>query len=744
MMSPNFVVKDCFDKTQSLPNVTTQENFVTIMDSICKLMKPPSPQPINKQIEAFARYVQLLNSRDSSDPVCMDWIKPFVDTRRVTTFLGLGMSDFVTQDSQSSADSFMKIGTFSQQVYPSNDACLQVWNELLEYACKGFSLDASLLNSPPTLFLNEYTNNNRQCYLPKDEPLVVRLRLKNPFPFPLLLHDLRLSFCDVKSSFKHQNEVTHYDDDNIKFFKLSYHNVNLTGTSNEPLCFKAIGEDQSNEWLEETIVDLQAIPNGEVVQSFRVEGIRFQLCVPFPTISSINDNKDSENNASSSTNSNFVDNEDNKMLSVSGFIPIEIRGPRLAITKEQRITKQYALDKRLCFSIQPIPSPLLAFHLSDSDKHLMHETSEGIQFEAYANQILQLVFEVKNIGQCPVEKLVICTNWPGQVSVSEPNLLATSDFEHKGRWLSSKFIPWRCPTFADQTNPLSSEFEGSALLGKFICTNISESNPLLSGHRTGLRIALRAHNVKKPTDWSQLFYLLFFYISGNNCRQFRFTIRIRTVEELFSSTLQILNPNVGLYMLKLHNKLAQTLTNVKMIRLAAFFCKSNILKERNEKEILPEELNSLVINKTKNKSWDELLMLNGCTLNSLTNKVVFGSNQILSYCFFAKPSTAHELNETEALNVWKDELWLTNQLPFLDIPAWNFPLLFTKETQLEGNPEDYFENQREQMLALKILWCSTLVQPDETSNTIFGESFLLSGAVSEDTEVSVSEDTKQF
>uniref|UniRef100_A0A1I8BQP5 Uncharacterized protein n=1 Tax=Meloidogyne hapla TaxID=6305 RepID=A0A1I8BQP5_MELHA len=281
------------------------------MDSICKLMKPPSPQPINKQIEAFARYVQLLNSRDSSDPVCMDWIKPFVDTRRVTTFLGLGMSDFVTQDSQSSADSFMKIGTFSQQVYPSNDACLQVWNELLEYACKGFSLDASLLNSPPTLFLNEYTNNNRQCYLPKDEPLV------------------------VKSSFKHQNEVTHYDDDNIKFFKLSYHNVNLTGTSNEPLCFKAIGEDQSNEWLEETIVDLQAIPNGEVVQSFRVEGIRFQLCVPFPTISSINDNKDSENNASSSTNSNFVDNEDNKMLSVSGFIPIEIRGPRLAITKEQ-------------------------------------------------------------------------------------------------------------------------------------------------------------------------------------------------------------------------------------------------------------------------------------------------------------------------------------------------------------------------------------------------------------------------
>jgi len=44
----------------------------------------------------------------------------------------------------------------------------------------------------------------------------------------------------------------------------------------------------------------------------------------------------------------------------------------------------------------------------------MHATSDSIQFDAYANQILQLVLEVNNIGQCPVEKLVVCTNWPEQ------------------------------------------------------------------------------------------------------------------------------------------------------------------------------------------------------------------------------------------------------------------------------------------------------------------------------------------
>ena len=126
-----------------------------------------------------------------------------------------------------------------------------------------------------------------------------------------------------------------------------------------------------------------------------------------------------------------------------------------------------------------------------------------------------------------------------------------------------------------------------------------------------------------PADWSQLFYFLFLYSDGNNCRQFRFTIRIRTIERLFSSTFQLLNSNVGLYLLKLHNAVSQTLpfTNVKVLRLAAFYCKSNISKKGDETDVFQEEFNSLAINEAnnKNKRWNELVELNGCTLMSLTN-----------------------------------------------------------------------------------------------------------------------------
>uniref|UniRef100_A0A914LGE0 TPPC8 first Ig-like domain-containing protein n=1 Tax=Meloidogyne incognita TaxID=6306 RepID=A0A914LGE0_MELIC len=619
------------------------------------------------------------------------------------------MSNCVTQDCTNFADPFIKIGGFSHEVYPSNVACIQVWNELIE--CVGKGVDAFLPNSPPTLFLNEYTNNSKQCYLPRNEPLVVRLRFNNPFPFTLLLRDLRLSICDVKVSSKHKNGNTHSDDD---FFKLSNQNINLPGNSNEPLCFKITEEDRSKESSDtEIIVDLQAIPNSEIVQSFRVEGIRFQLCVPFPTFSSIIDNKDSENNASSN-NLNVVGNEESKLLS--------------------RRTKQYAADKRLEFFVQPTPSPLLAFHLSDENKHLMHATSDSIQFDAYANQILQLVLEVNNIGQCPVEKLVVCTNWPEQVSVSEPNLPTTSNSANEQRscWISAQFIPCRCPTFADQPYPASSEFEGTAFLGKFNCTKINKSNPLKVGHRTRLRVALRAwHNIKMPADWSQLFYFLFLYTDGNNCRQFRFTIRIRTVERLFSSTFQLLNSNVGLYLLKLQNAVSQTLpfTNVKVLRLAAFYCKSNISKKGDETDVFQEEFNSLAINEAnnKNKRWNELVELNGCTLMSLTNTVVFESSQSLSFCFFATP-ISRGFNEAKTLNVWNNELWLTNQQEFLDIPVWNFPLFFIKEDQLEEHSEDSLKTQHKRMLALKILWSATMVQSDKTSNMIIGESFLLSGA----------------
>uniref|UniRef100_A0A914LFH6 Uncharacterized protein n=1 Tax=Meloidogyne incognita TaxID=6306 RepID=A0A914LFH6_MELIC len=66
MTSPDLMVKDWFDKTQNMPNVSnvdfeSQDNFVEILECFVRILKPPSPQPINRQIETFARYVELLS-----------------------------------------------------------------------------------------------------------------------------------------------------------------------------------------------------------------------------------------------------------------------------------------------------------------------------------------------------------------------------------------------------------------------------------------------------------------------------------------------------------------------------------------------------------------------------------------------------------------------------------------------------------------------------------------------------------
>lgn len=78
------------------------------------------------------------------------------------------------------------------------------------------------------------------------------------------------------------------------------------------------------------------------------------------------------------------------------------------------MSKQYAPDKRLHAVIQQKFSPLLAFRPTGGDPSLMLSATQNVLIEACAGQILQIVFEVDNIGQIPVEKMTICSNWPEQ------------------------------------------------------------------------------------------------------------------------------------------------------------------------------------------------------------------------------------------------------------------------------------------------------------------------------------------
>lgn len=162
------------------------------------------------------------------------------------------------------------------------------------------------------------------------------------------------------------------------------------------------------------------------------------------------------------------------------------------------MSKQYAPDKRLHAVIQQKSSPLLAFRPTGGDPSLMLSATQNVLIEACAGQILQIVFEVDNIGQIPVEKMTICSNWPEQgtikkinfffsisityslsVSISEPNLVMTTD-----RWRN-------CPvdisqsSFAAEPFPHEPELESATILGTFPCQYINEERPLMIGQKTG-------------------------------------------------------------------------------------------------------------------------------------------------------------------------------------------------------------------------------------------------------------------
>jgi hypothetical protein len=80
----------------------------------------------------------------------------------------------------------------------------------------------------------------------------------------------------------------------------------------------------------------------------------------------------------------------------------------------QRTSRQYAQDNRLRIVLQPGHSPLLAFRPSGGDPNLMQSTSKNVLVEAFSDQILQILFEVENVGKMPVHGMLVCSNYPEQ------------------------------------------------------------------------------------------------------------------------------------------------------------------------------------------------------------------------------------------------------------------------------------------------------------------------------------------
>lgn len=353
---------------------------------------------------------------------------------------------------------------------------------------------------------------------------------------------------------------------------------------------------------------------------------------------------------------------------------------------------------------------------------MIRSITQNIVVEACAGQILQIVFEVENIGQIPLHKMTICSNWPEQVSLSEPNPVMTTQ-----RWST-------CPmevhpsSLANEPFPLEAGLDCATQLGLFRCQFISGERPLLGSHKTGIRIAIRAW--PDLQDEAQLFYFHFLYSSPNGqSRQFCYAVPVRCTQCLVSASLRQLNPSCGLNVLNLLGA-SSTFSKLELIRLSAIYCHA------------PEEMS-----KDQQEKRGKIHWKSACSLRALNNKTVeFECDQSLSLCFFAvqleenSSSTSDLGSQPASANQieWTD-LWLS-QPTIPDIPVWHLAVTAAKSHQnqsgsnneqmrmrpTKGCSPTATDDEKPPILVLRLLWKASLVRNDGTVGTLFSEMLVSS------------------
>jgi hypothetical protein len=86
------------------------------------------------------------------------------------------------------------------------------------------------------------------------------------------------------------------------------------------------------------------------------------------------------------------------------------------------MSKKYSEDNRLHATVQSRPSPLLSFRPIGGDADLIQASTQNLLIESNADQILQIVFEVENVGKVPVNRMSICANYPEQGNATLNNI----------------------------------------------------------------------------------------------------------------------------------------------------------------------------------------------------------------------------------------------------------------------------------------------------------------------------------
>ncbi|XP_068093412.1 trafficking protein particle complex subunit 8 isoform X2 [Hyperolius riggenbachi] len=259
--------------------------------------------------------------------------------------------------------------------------CSQQWRELEEQVVSVLNRGVLPPNFQPTQYcLSSYSDNSKFPLAVVQEPITVEVSFKNPLKVPLLLTDLSLLWKFQSKDFSETDEELKEPVSNDKDLLSKGKNFS-----------DVIGTEEISEFLinsEETkIARLKLFPlqTGEL----HILGIVYNLS----TIQSTS--LDGVAPTSSVPTGKFISNG----MSVRGRQDLEIQGPRLNGTKEEKTSIQYGPDRRLDPVIVP-QMPLLEVFFINFPTGLL------------CGEIRKAHVEFVNVSKCPLTGLRVVSKRP--------------------------------------------------------------------------------------------------------------------------------------------------------------------------------------------------------------------------------------------------------------------------------------------------------------------------------------------
>ncbi|XP_063779722.1 trafficking protein particle complex subunit 8 isoform X3 [Pseudophryne corroboree] len=259
----------------------------------------------------------------------------------------------------------------------------QQWKELEEQVVAVVNRGVLPPNFQPTQYcLNSISDNSKFPMAVVQEPITVEVSFKNPLKVPLLLTDLSLLWKF------HQKDFSQKDNEELKEPISNEKDLLSKGKSFSDI----IGTEDISEFLinnEETkIARLKLFPlqTGEL----HILGVVYNLS----TIQSTN-SLDGVTPPNSVPTAKFISNG----MSVRGRQDLEIQGPRLNSSKEEKTSIQYGPDRRLDPIITP-PMPLLEVFFINFPTGLL------------CGEIRKTHVEFVNVSKCPLTGLRVVSKRP--------------------------------------------------------------------------------------------------------------------------------------------------------------------------------------------------------------------------------------------------------------------------------------------------------------------------------------------